>query len=62
MCILFLPFDIVFPYFALFTGYEDDIFEVIANLHVHRSKFGGKLFKNGEAFFVLLMLQTKTYH
>ena len=34
--------DIVLPYFASFTGYEDDICQVISNLHVQRSKFGGK--------------------
>ena len=33
---------ILFTYFVLFTGYEDDIFKVISNLHVHESKFGGK--------------------
>ena len=33
---------IVLKYFASFTGYEDDIFEVISNLHVQGSKFGGK--------------------
>ena len=32
---------IVFTYFASFTGYQDDIFEVIFNLHVQVSKFGG---------------------
>ena len=30
----------VLTYFASFTGYEDDIFEVILNLHVQWSKFG----------------------
>ena len=38
---------IVFTYFASFTAYEDDIFEVISNLHVQGSKFGGKLDKFG---------------
>ena len=38
---------IVFTYFASFTGYEDDIFEVISNLHVQESKFGGKFDKFG---------------
>ena len=33
---------LVFTYFASFTDYEDDIFETISNLHVQRSKFGGK--------------------
>ena len=28
--------------FASFKGYEDDIFEVISNLHVQESKFGEK--------------------
>ena len=59
MCILFLPFDrcymilpcylhsiyIVFTYFASFTGYEDDMFEVISNLHILESKFGKNLDK-----------------
>ena len=34
---------IVFPYFASFTGYEDDLFEVIYNMHVQGSKFGENL-------------------
>ena len=37
----------VFTYFASFTGYEDDIFEVFSNLHVQGSKFGGKFDKFG---------------
>ena len=36
---------IVFKYFASFTGYTDNIFEVISNLHVQGSKFGGKFDK-----------------
>ena len=32
---------IVFTYFASFTDYSDDIFEVISNLHVQGFKFGG---------------------
>ena len=32
----------VFTYFASFTGYENDIFEVISYLHVQGAKFGGK--------------------
>ena len=35
---------IVFTYFASFTGYKYDIFEVIFNLSVQWSKFGGKSF------------------
>ena len=38
---------IVLTYFASFTGYGDDIFEGISNLHVQGSKFGGKLEKFG---------------
>ena len=38
---------IVFKYFASFTGYEDEIFEVISNLHVQESKFGGNIYKFG---------------
>ena len=34
---------IVFTNLASFTGYEDDIFEVISNLHVQGSKFGENL-------------------
>ena len=45
---------IVFTYFASFTGYEDDIFEVISNLHVQGSKYGGKLYKLGENLFFKL--------
>ncbi len=37
----------MFTYFASFTDYEDDIFEVISNLHVQGSKFGGKIYKFG---------------
>ena len=36
---------IIFTYFASFTGYEDDIFEVISSLHMKGSKFGGKFKK-----------------
>ena len=32
---------IVFTYFASFTSYVDDMFEVISNLHIQGSKFGG---------------------
>ena len=32
-------------YFATFTGYEDDIFEVISNFHVQEFKFGGNIYK-----------------
>ena len=38
---------LVFTYFALFTDYEDDIFEDISSLHVQGSKFGGKIYKFG---------------
>ena len=38
---------LVFTYFASFTDYEDDIFEVIFNLHVQGSKFGRKFDKSG---------------
>ena len=34
---------IVFTYFASYTGYEDDILEIISNLHVQESKFGGQI-------------------
>ena len=36
---------LVFTYFESFTDYEDDIFEVISNLHVQGSKFGGNSIK-----------------
>ena len=42
---------IVFTYFASFTGYEDDIFVVISNLHVQGSKFGGNFYKFGKKIF-----------
>ena len=45
---------LVFTYFALFTDYEDDIFEVISNLHVQGSKFGGKMTKFGGKSFKML--------
>ena len=38
---------IVFTYFASFKGYEDEILEIISNLHVRESKFGGKINKFG---------------
>ena len=37
----------VLKYFASFTGYEDDSFEVISNLQVLESKFGGYIYKFG---------------
>ena len=42
---------IVFTYFASFTGYEDDILEVISNLNVQRLKYGGKMEKFGGKSF-----------
>ena len=33
---------ILLTYFASFIGYEDDILEVISNLHVQGAKLGGK--------------------
>ena len=36
---------LVFTYFASFTDYEYDIFEVISNLHIQGSNFGGKIAK-----------------
>ena len=42
---------LVFKYFALFTDYEDDYFEVISNLHVQGSKVGGKINKFGGRSF-----------
>ena len=33
---------------ASFTGYEDDIFEVISDLHIQDSKFDRKIYKFGE--------------
>ena len=38
---------LVITYFASFTNYEDDIFEVISNWHVHGFKFGEKINKFG---------------
>ena len=32
----------------MFTGYEDDTFEVISTLHVQESKLGGKCYKYGK--------------
>ena len=42
-----LTINLVFTYLALFIDYKDDIFEVISNLHVQGSKFGGKIYKFG---------------
>ena len=38
---------LLFDYFASFTDYGNDIFEVISNLHVQRSNFGEKSNKCG---------------
>ena len=49
---MILPcYFIVFRYFASFTGYENDIFEVISNLHVQGFKFSGKFDKFGGKSF-----------
>ena len=37
--------------FCIITGYEDDIFKVISNLHVQESKFGRKIYKFGGKSF-----------
>ena len=37
--------------FASFTGYKDDILEVISNLHVQEYKFGRKIYKFGKKSF-----------
>ena len=42
---------IAFTHFVSFTGYEDEIFEVISNLHIQQSKFGGKFYKFGRILF-----------
>ena len=42
---------IVLTYFASLPVYEDDILEVISNLHVKESKFGGKICKFGKKTF-----------
>ena len=42
---------IVFAYFPSFTGYRYDIVEVISNLHIQGSKFGGKFYKFGGKSF-----------
>ena len=44
--------NIGFIYFASFTGYEDDIFEVTSHLHIQGSKFGGKFEKFGGNIFL----------
>ena len=38
---------IVLKYFASFTDHEDDIVEVISNLHVQEFKFGKNIYKFG---------------
>ena len=40
-----------FTYFASFTDYEGDISEIISNLHIQGSKFGGKIYKFAEKSF-----------
>ena len=65
MCIIFLLLTgatwyyhaiyIVFTYIAAFTSYEDNILEVISNLHVQGSKFGGKFDKFGGDFFFIAL-------
>ena len=42
---------IVLTNFASFTGYEDGILEVISNMHIKESKFGGKIDKFGRKSF-----------
>ena len=42
---------LVFTYFASLTDYEDDIFEVIYNLHVQGSRLDKKNYKYGEKSF-----------
>ena len=39
---------IVLTYIASFTGYKENIFEVISNIHFQRSKFARKFEKFGE--------------
>ena len=38
---------IVLKQFASFTGYEDEILEIISNSHVQESKVGGNIYKFG---------------
>ena len=45
---------ITLTYFASFTSYKDEIFEVSSNLHIQRCKFGEKIYKFGEIFFFLI--------
>ena len=35
----------VLKYFASFTGYEYEIFELISSLHIQESKFDGYIYK-----------------
>ena len=42
---------LVFRYFASFTDYEDDIFEVISYFHIQGYKFGGKINKFWQKIF-----------
>ena len=49
MCFMILPYYLLsIQYFASFTNYEEDIFEVIPNMHVQGSKFGGKITNSAE--------------
>ena len=58
------PFTSVFIYFALFTDYEDDIFDVISNLHVQGSKFGrtSKMKLNSTEFMEFVFSKSVLYH
>ena len=42
---------ITFTLCAPFIGHEDDILEVISNLHIQGDKFGGKKYKFGGKSF-----------
>ena len=49
---MILPYFYRVPkYVALFTGYKDDIFEVISSSPVQESKFGGYIYKFGGKSF-----------
>ena len=51
-CYVILPCSLKSIYiFASFTGYENYSFEVMSNLHVRESKFGGRMYQFGGKSF-----------
>ena len=68
MCFMILPYYLFSIYlFCIVIDYKNDNFEVISNLHVQGSKFGGKSLKkvelhgvHGVCFFQVCFRKTNT--